>query len=298
MSQPPPLQYPGYPPPGPAGPGGQGEPPRLIAILALVFGAAALLLGLLPVAGIVFGGILGTAAIVLGIIGLLKSHKVMSTIGIVLAVVGTIVSWAITGAVFDAADFEDGAADTSTTSAVPTTEPTTSAEPTKEPTTSAEPTKEPTTSAEPTKEPTTSEDAEGEPAEPEIAGIGDTVADGDFELTVSDFEQGVAEVGSEFLNEQAQGEFVIVDLTVKNIGSEAAYFSDSDQKLFDVDGNEYSANSAAGMYLENNDVWLTEINPGNQVEGQIVFDVPAGTELATLELHDFVFSGGVEVSLQ
>jgi outer membrane biosynthesis protein TonB len=169
MSQLPPSPPPGYyPPPSPVGPSGRGEPPKLIAILALVFGAAALLLGLLPVAGIFFGGIFGTAAIVLGIIGLLKSHKVMSTMGIALAVVGTIVSWAIAGAVFNAADYEDGAADPPTSSAEPTTEtatrqPTTSAEPTQEPTTSAEPTQEPTTSAEPTQEPTTSAEPTQEP---------------------------------------------------------------------------------------------------------------------------------------
>lgn len=274
-SEPPaPPQYPPAPPPYPPAPlppmaqppGGSGDRPKTMGVLALVFGAAALLFGLIPLAGIFIGGLFGTASIVLGIIGILKSHKIMSIIGIVLSVVGAIISFSIFGSVAeDVADIE------AVTSSAPAEEDTDAA---------------------------ASEDAGDEPAEPEIAGVGDTVADGDFEFTVAGFEQGVAEVGSEFLNEQAQGEFVIIELTVKNTGSEAAYFSDSDQKLFDVDGNEYSTNSAAGMYMEDNDVWLTEINPGNQVEGKIVFDVPAGTKLATLELHDSMFSGGVEVSLK
>jgi hypothetical protein len=251
-----PVQYPPTTPPA-----GQ-ERPKTIGVLALVFGSAALLFGLIPVAGIFIGGLFGTAALVLGIIGIIKSHKIMSIIGLVLTVVATILSFAITSAVADdvADDIEAGLESGAPEAA--------------------------------------SDAAADDAAEPEIAGVGETVTDGTFEFTVSGFEQGVAEVGTEFMNEQAQGEFVIVELVVKNTGSEASYFSDGDQLLFDVDGNEYSANSTAGLLLEDNDIWLTEINPGNQVEGKIVFDVPAGTELAKMELHESLFSGGVEVSLQ
>lgn len=266
-------QYPPAPlPPMTPPPFGGAEPPKTMGVLSLIFGAAALLFGLIPVAGIFIGGLFGTASIVLGIIGILKSHKIMSIIGIVLSVVGAILSFSITGSVTD--DFErDLGTDAS-----------------------GSPTAEAESDAAAGDE--AADEAGDEAAEPEIAGVGDTVADGDFEFTVGGFEQGVAEVGGEYLNEQAQGEFVIIDITVKNIGSEAAYFTDGDQLLFDTEGNEYSANSAAGMYLEDNDVWLTEINPGNQVQGKIVFDVPAGTTLASLELHDSMFSGGIEVSLQ
>ncbi|MDN3238785.1 DUF4352 domain-containing protein [Glycomyces tritici] len=265
----PPQQYTPTPfPPTAQPPVGGAARSKTIGLLSLIFGGAALLFGLIPVAGIFIGGLFGTAAIVLGIIGILKSHKIMSIIGIVLSVLGAILSFSITNSVAD--DLES--------------------------TLEAEASESPRGEAE--SDAAASEEGGGEAAEPEAAGVGDTVADGDFEFTVGGFEQGVAEVGNEYLNEQAQGEFVIIDLTVKNIGSEAAYFSDSDQKLFDADGNEYSANSTAGIYLEDNEVWLTEINPGNQVEGKIVFDVPAGTELASLQLHDSMFSGGIEVSLK
>jgi hypothetical protein len=266
-----PPQYQSPPlPPMAQPPGGNSERPKTIGILALIFGGAALLFGLIPLAGIFIGGLFGTAAIVLGIIGILKSHKIMSIVGIVLAVIGAMLSLVITSSVVDDAadDIEAATVEDDANAGDGENAPDAVAE------------------------------AEDEAAEPEMAGVGDTVTDGDFEFTVGGFEQGVAEIGSEFLNEKAQGEFVIIDLTVKNTGSEAAYFSDSDQKLFDTDGNEYSANSAAGIYLEDNDVWLTEINPGNQVEGKIVFDVPAGTSLASLELHDSFLSGGVAVSLQ
>ena len=253
-------------PPTAQSPGGTGEQPKVIGILALVFGAAALLFGLIPLVGIFIGGLFGTAAIVLGIIGIIKSHRIMSIIGIALSLVGAILSFAITNSVADdvADDIADGIESGATGA--------------------------------PAEEGTEAEEA-AEP-EPEIAVAGDTVTDGDFEFIVGGVEQGVAEVGGEFLSEEAQGEFVIIDLTVKNIGDEASYFSDSDQILFDTAGNEYSTNTSAGIYLEDNDIWLAEINPGNQVEGKIVFDVPVGTALAKLELHDSFLSGGAEVSLQ
>ncbi|MBK5248977.1 MAG: DUF4352 domain-containing protein, partial [Actinomycetales bacterium] len=56
-------------------------------------------------------------------------------------------------------------------------------------------------------------------------------------------------------------------------------------------------NSTAGISIEGNDTFFTEINPGNTVEGTIVFDVPADAVPATLELHDSMFSGGVSVTL-
>ncbi|MFC3491351.1 DUF4352 domain-containing protein [Glycomyces rhizosphaerae] len=147
-------------------------------------------------------------------------------------------------------------------------------------------------------EDTTDETGPADSGDDSDAGVGEPVRDGNFEFTVGDVEQGETTIGDDILSEEAQGEFVIIDLTVKNIGDEAGTFFDSDQKLFDTDGNEYSASSEAGLLLEGNDVWLTEINPGNQVEGKIVFDIPTGTTPATLELHDSAFSGGVEVSLE
>jgi hypothetical protein len=40
-----------------------------------------------------------------------------------------------------------------------------------------------------------------------------------------------------------------------------------------------------------------EINPGNQVDGIVVFDIPEDAVPASLRLHDSFLSGGVEVAL-
>jgi hypothetical protein len=97
----PPPFYP--PPPGPPA-DGAGAPSKTIAILALVFGGAALLFGFIPVAGIFLGGVLAVAGIVLGIVGIFKSHRLMSIIGIGLAVLALIVTVIVTVVVGKAAE--------------------------------------------------------------------------------------------------------------------------------------------------------------------------------------------------
>jgi Domain of unknown function (DUF4352) len=130
------------------------------------------------------------------------------------------------------------------------------------------------------------------------AGIGAAVRDGKFEFTVTSLEPGVAQIGSEYLNTQAQGQFLLVHITVANIGDEAQMFDSSSQKLVDDQGRTHSADSGAAIYLDDSNSFLNNINPGNTVEGIIVFDIPVDAVPASIELHDSAFSGGVDVSLK
>jgi hypothetical protein len=142
------------------------------------------------------------------------------------------------------------------------------------------------------------EKAEKEPEPADLPKIGDPARDGKFEFTVTELEDGVKDVGSEFLNKEAQGQFVLVHMSVENIGDEAQYFDGSSQELVDTEGRTHSADSEAAIYLDDSNSFLNEINPGNTVEGVVVFDIPKKATPATLLLHDSMFSGGVEVSLQ
>lgn len=136
---------------------------------------------------------------------------------------------------------------------------------------------------------------EEEPA-PAAPGVGTPVADGKFEFTVTNVEQGVGRVGSDMFGEDAQGQFLLVHVTVRNVGDEAQYFDSSSQKLVDAQGRQHSADSAAAIYLDGSS-FLESVNPGNSVEGIVVFDVPVDAVPATLELHDSMFSDGVTVTL-
>jgi hypothetical protein len=130
-------------------------------------------------------------------------------------------------------------------------------------------------------------------------GLGDPVRDGKFEFTVTEVECGQTSVGQGGLTQTAQGQFCLVSVTVKNIGDEPQTMSDGNQKGIGSNGSEYATDSVAGMYLnqENADLWLSQINPGNQVTGVLVFDVPGDVTLRSLKLHDSLFSGGVTVNL-
>jgi len=137
-----------------------------------------------------------------------------------------------------------------------------------------------------------------EPAEePAPAGIGTAVRDGKFEFTVTQVETGVPRVGDDMFGQDAQGQFVLLHVTVANIGTEAQYFDGSSQKLLDTAGRTHSADSTAAIYLGDTQSFLNQINPGNTVEGIVVFDVPADAVPITAELHDSAFSGGVTVAL-
>lgn len=129
-------------------------------------------------------------------------------------------------------------------------------------------------------------------------GIGDAARDGKFEFTISKVEKGVASVGSEYFNEKADGQFVLVYITVKNIGDESQTLFDSEQKLKDTQGRSFSTDSSAAIAMEDNEMWLNEINPGNSAKGTLVYDMPADAQPAEIELHDSMFSGGVTVSLK
>ncbi|MEU4688301.1 DUF4352 domain-containing protein [Actinoplanes sp. NPDC023714] len=137
-----------------------------------------------------------------------------------------------------------------------------------------------------------------EPAKDETPGLKDAARDGKFEFKVAGVKCGVKQIGSDFLNQKAQGQYCLINVSVKNIGKEAQDFADSVQKAFDADEVEYAVDSGAAIYLEDNKVLFTKINPGNTVKGTLVFDVPKGTKLTSVELHDSMFSGGVTVNLK
>jgi hypothetical protein len=129
-------------------------------------------------------------------------------------------------------------------------------------------------------------------------GLGQPAPDGDFSFVVSGVDCSLTEIGNEYFGTQAQGQFCVVDVAVTNIGDTAGSFFGDNSKLLNAEGQEFSADTEAAIYLENSDSLFEEINPGNTLNSKIVFDVPAGTTPTAIELHDSAFSGGVTVALQ
>jgi hypothetical protein len=128
--------------------------------------------------------------------------------------------------------------------------------------------------------------------------IGQPAADGKFSLVVNGVDCSQTQLGDQYFNTTAQGQFCIVDLTVSNIGDEPQSFFGDNASLFNAQGQKFSSDSEAGMYLENSDSLYEDINPGNTLNSKVIFDVPAGMVPTAIELHDSAFSGGVTVALQ
>lgn len=135
---------------------------------------------------------------------------------------------------------------------------------------------------------------------PVVAKIGEAARDGKFEYTVASVECGKASAGTnQFLTKQAQGQFCFVNVTVKNIGTEAQTFDSSSQYLYDAANAKFSADGTASLYANpEGSTFLNQINPGNVVSGIVVFDLPKDKTPVTAELHDSPFSSGVKISLQ
>lgn len=144
-----------------------------------------------------------------------------------------------------------------------------------------------------------SEQTNASEASQSVAKIGETARDGKFEFVVKSLECGKANVGSSYLTKAAQGQYCLLSVSVKNIGDEPQSLFSDNQYLFNASGQKYSADSTATLYAApDSNSWYSEINPGNSVEGAIVFDIPKDQVPVHAELHDSALSGGTKVSLQ
>lgn len=127
-------------------------------------------------------------------------------------------------------------------------------------------------------------------------GLNQPARDGKFEFTVTRIECGISHIGTEVFGTEAQGQYCKVSTDVTNLGDEAVTFYTGNQYAYNAAGQRYSADATAEIYLgENDNGFLTSINPGNTAQGTIVFDIPEDASITRVELHDSAFSGGVTV---
>ena len=127
--------------------------------------------------------------------------------------------------------------------------------------------------------------------------IGTAVKSGDLEFTVSKVVRGKTSVGEDFFAQKAQGRYTLVYVTVRNVGSDSETFLDSEQKIKDADNKTDSPHSAAELAMKNNDVWLSDINPGNAVDGVLVYDMPVGVQATAIEFSAGLFDDAATVQL-
>jgi hypothetical protein len=116
-------------------------------------------------------------------------------------------------------------------------------------------------------------DDDGKSATTHSIGETFTVGEGDqsIEYTVTNVETS-STVGGSFTSEEADGEFVIIDIEMKNVGDESFSLSSSVFSL-SAGGNEYDTDDDAILAFDNNVIY-EQLDPEVTKEGKLVFDVP------------------------
>jgi hypothetical protein len=85
---------------------------------------------------------------------------------------------------------------------------------------------------------------------------------------------------------------VVVDIVVQNIGDEPRTMYCQNQKLKDLAGKSYDDAVTVGGGED-----VIKINPGKKVRVTCAFDVPKGTLMAAVEVHDRAYSPGAAVQV-
>ena len=162
----------------------------------------------------------------------------------------------------------------------------------------ASPTTTPTETA--AEEPTTETSAPGWGSEPTApptetqAPAGGESVDGPLAFTLTGVETGNTVTSTDApVEKTAQGEYVVVRLTVHNTGDAPAQFLGTLQRLH-AGGTTYNIDDEATFYVGGG---FVEIPPGGEAVVGVAFDVPPGTVGEAIELHFDPLSPGIQLPL-
>lgn len=116
--------------------------------------------------------------------------------------------------------------------------------------------------------------------------VGDTVKVGNMSYVVNATDTA-KQVGPSILPENASGEYLVLDVIVKNGGKEAVTVDSSFFKL-KQDDTTYEADDAASLSAnqgEDGDIkdsfYMQQLNPNSQMTGKVVFDLSPDVAKAT-----------------
>jgi hypothetical protein len=122
-----------------------------------------------------------------------------------------------------------------------------------------------------------------------------SATDGPLTFTVNGVESGptITSTENEFLSKDAQGEFIVVRLTVQNTGTDPGQFVGTFQKL-NAAGQQFTIDDEATFYVGGG---FVDIPAGAEAQVGLAYDVPPGTAPESIELHADPTSPGVVLPL-
>ena len=121
------------------------------------------------------------------------------------------------------------------------------------------------------------------------AAKGEPVSDGQFRFVVTDFHKALP------VDPPPRGEYVIAVVTVTNTGNEPQSLLAQNQKVIDVAGRKYAGADMAADELHYQLTPVLKMNSGLSLTVRMRFDVPKGTKLMAIELHESASSAGAKV---
>ncbi|GAB2643338.1 hypothetical protein GCM10027169_09120 [Gordonia jinhuaensis] len=123
---------------------------------------------------------------------------------------------------------------------------------------------------------------------PALVPFGQEARDGKFAFVVTGlrYTDTVGDTDYEWSGEKAQGTYAIVAVTITNVGDEPRTFSGGNQYLYDAAGRRFGDSTAAEIDNSDESIW-TDINPGNSISTEIVFDIPKSTKPTRIAIARF-----------
>lgn len=131
----------------------------------------------------------------------------------------------------------------------------------------------------------------------ETATVGDTLSLKGTAYTVNSVET-TSTVGSGFTKTEANGEFIVIDLTLKNEEDEPATILEDNLKLIGGNGSQYSTSTDASLAVNDAFVLLEEIQPGLKQQGKLIYDVPrSAVSGSVLQVEDLFSDSTGQIDL-
>ncbi|MCX6782907.1 MAG: DUF4352 domain-containing protein [Candidatus Levybacteria bacterium] len=133
-----------------------------------------------------------------------------------------------------------------------------------------------------------------------VAKLNEPVTDSDLVFTATAVDTATT-LGNQYTKKDAQGMFQIITLKIDNKGKETKTVDSSMISLTDSQGRKFDRSiegqTAKGLSQGKVDLFLQQVQPGLNVTGDIVFDVPKDATGLKLLVKGSYFGKGQEIDL-
>ena len=133
-----------------------------------------------------------------------------------------------------------------------------------------------------------------------VAKLNEPVTDSDLVFTATAVDTATT-LGNQYTKKDAQGMFQIITLKIENKGKETKTVDSSMISLTDSQGRKFDRSiegqTAKGLSQGKVDLFLQQVQPGLNVTGDIVFDVPKDATGLKLLVKGSYFGKGQEIDL-